>query len=118
MGGGEVTLLEHTSAFATFAREGVYHPVVSILKIEDNNGKILEEYEEREEQVFNTESVRTLNSVLSDDSARAYVFGAGGVLTLPGRSVAAKTGHYKRLSGCLDNWLYSLHSHWCMGRKQ
>ncbi|XOU94238.1 MAG: penicillin-binding protein [Candidatus Kerfeldbacteria bacterium] len=92
LGGGEVTLLDHTSAFATFAREGVYHPVVSILKIEDHNGKVLEEYEAREDQVFNKENVRTLNSILSDDGARAYVFGTGSVLTLPGRPVAAKTG--------------------------
>ena len=92
LGGGEVTLLEHTSAFATFAREGIYHPVVSILKIEDNKGKVLEEYEEREDQVFDTESVRTLNRILADDAARAYVFRAGSILTLPGRPVATKTG--------------------------
>ncbi|MDP2685204.1 MAG: penicillin-binding protein [bacterium] len=92
LGGGELTLLDHTSAFATFAREGIRHPVSSILKVEDNSGKILEEFEEREEEVFDTDSVRILNNILSDDGARAYVFGAGGYLTLPGRSVAAKTG--------------------------
>lgn len=92
LGGGEVTLLEHTSAFATLAREGIRHPISSILKVEDNSGKIIEEFEEREEKVFDDESVRTLNNILSDDGARAYVFGGGGILTIPGRSVAAKTG--------------------------
>jgi len=92
LGGGEVTLLEHTAAFATFAREGAYHPPVGILKVEDPDGNILEEFAEREDQVFDSEYVRTLNNVLSDDGARAYVFGGGSLLTLPGRQVAAKTG--------------------------
>jgi len=35
---------------------------------------------------------RQINSILSDDGARSYIFGAGGKLTLPGRPVAAKTG--------------------------
>ncbi len=92
LGGGEVTLLEHTAAFATLAREGVKHPVSGILRIEDSGGKTLEEFEEREEQVLDQEKIRLLNDVLSDDAARAYVFGTGSNLTLPGRPVAAKTG--------------------------
>jgi len=92
LGGGEVTLLEHTSAFATLAREGIRHPVVSILKVEDNKGKVLEEFANREEEVFNQEKVRLLSNILSDNSARAYVFGSSSYLTLPGRPVAAKTG--------------------------
>ncbi len=92
LGGGEVTLLEHTAAFATFAREGAYHPPTGILRVEDANGKVLEKFEEREEKVFDEKALRLLNSILSDDSARAYVFGAGSYLTLSGRPVAAKTG--------------------------
>ncbi|MBI5037506.1 MAG: penicillin-binding protein [Candidatus Kerfeldbacteria bacterium] len=92
LGGGEVTLLEHTAAFATFAREGIYHPPTGILRVEDPQGKILEQYEERSEEVFDAKALRLLNDVLSDDSSRAYIFGAGGYLTLPGRPVAAKTG--------------------------
>src|SRR3990167_3753918 len=34
----------------------------------------------------------TLADVMSDDSARSYIFGAGSPLTLPDRRVAAKTG--------------------------
>ncbi|MBU0598069.1 penicillin-binding protein [Patescibacteria group bacterium] len=92
LGGGEITLLEHTSAFATLAREGLKHPVSAILKIEDNSGKILEEFEDREERVLDEKLVRTLNSVLSDNGARSYVFGSQSYLTLPDRPVAAKTG--------------------------
>lgn len=92
LGGGEVTLLEHTAAFATFAREGEYHPPTGVLRVEDANGKVLEQFEERSEQVMDTKAIRLLNNILSDDGARAYIFGAGGYLTLPGRPVAAKTG--------------------------
>jgi len=92
LGGGEVTLLEHTSAFATLSREGIRHPVASILRVEDNKGKVLEEFEDREEEVFDKEKVRLLTNVLSDNGARAYVFGSSSYLALPGRPVAAKTG--------------------------
>ena len=42
LGGCEVTLLDHVSGYATFATEGVHHPVTGILKIEDANGNVLE----------------------------------------------------------------------------
>lgn len=92
LGGGEVTLLEHTSAFATLAREGTKHPVSAILKVEDHKGKILEKYEEREEKVVDEETVRLINNILSDNGARAFVFGERNYLALPDRPVAAKTG--------------------------
>ncbi|MDD5039526.1 MAG: penicillin-binding protein [Patescibacteria group bacterium] len=92
LGGGEVTLLEHTAAFASLAREGVYHPPASILRVEDNTGKVLEEFKDREERAVDEKYVRMLTSVLSDNGARAYIFGSRNYLTLSGRPVAAKTG--------------------------
>jgi len=93
LGGGEVTLLEHVFAYATLAREGQRPQPVFILKVEDNNGKVILEFNKPIiEQVMDTEPVRILNNVLTDDGARAYVFGSGSILTLPGRSVAVKTG--------------------------
>ncbi|MFC1687677.1 transglycosylase domain-containing protein, partial [Patescibacteria group bacterium] len=92
LGGGEVRLLDHVSAFATLAREGVRHPVTPIMSIEDKDGKTLDEYKDNETRVMDEKVVRLLNNILSDDGARAYVFGSGSKLTLPGRPVAAKTG--------------------------
>jgi 1A family penicillin-binding protein len=92
LGGGEVKLLDHTAAYGVFAREGEYHPPVAILKIEDRNGKILEEYKDDKKEVLNKETARKINNILSDNDARAFVFGANNWLTLPGRPVAAKTG--------------------------
>jgi len=88
LGGGEVTLIEHTSTYATFAREGEHHPVAAILKIEDQSGKTLEEWQDQPEQVVEQKAVRILNSVLSDQGVRVG-FSA---LNLKDRPTAAKTG--------------------------
>ncbi|HHE65750.1 MAG TPA: penicillin-binding protein, partial [Bacteroidetes bacterium] len=93
LGGGEVKLLEHVNTYAGFAREGVYKDSVAILKIEDSEGKIIEEIDENKgRRVIDKKFVRTLNNVLSDNEARSYVFGEFNNLTLPDRPVAAKTG--------------------------
>ncbi|MCB9803114.1 penicillin-binding protein [Candidatus Nomurabacteria bacterium] len=93
LGGGEVKLLDHTNAYASFAREGVYKEVMPILRIEDSKGKEIENNENNKgRRVLEKEPVRLLNNVLSDNAARSYVFGESNYLTLPDRSVAAKTG--------------------------
>jgi membrane peptidoglycan carboxypeptidase len=93
LGGGEVELLEHTAAYAAFANDGIYHEPVAILKVEDANGNVLQEWKANDGQkVMEPNIARLINNVLSDDAARAYIFGTGGKLTLPGRPAATKTG--------------------------
>ncbi len=92
LGGGEVQLLEHTNAFAAFAREGEWHPPVAILEVRDKNGDLLEEYKKVEKKVLSTQNARQINDILSDNASRAYVFGESSYLTLGERPVAAKTG--------------------------
>lgn len=92
LGGGEVSLLEHTNAYATFAQDGKTHLVSTILKIEDKNGKVLEEYKGKEGKAFDPQIARQITSILSDNAARTYVFGSRNSLTLSDRPVAAKTG--------------------------
>ncbi|MFC1780438.1 Ig-like domain-containing protein [Patescibacteria group bacterium] len=48
LGAGDVKLIEHTNAFATFATGGVHHPLSPILKIEDKEGNVIYEYEKDE----------------------------------------------------------------------
>ncbi len=88
LGGGEVTLLEHTTTFSAFAREGEYRRPSSILKVEDQSGNTLYEWENSSIQAVDQNAVRTLNSVLSDPGAR----GGFTALNLNGRQSAAKTG--------------------------
>lgn len=93
LGGGEVRLIEHANAYAAFANEGKQYPIASILKVEDANGKTIEEWSQPEgKQVVDRDASLRLTDVLSDNNARTYVFGSKNFLTLPGRSVAAKTG--------------------------
>ncbi len=93
LGGGEVKLLDHVSAFGVFAAGGIRHEPVSILKVEDKNGKELEAWKEsRGREVLDPQIAYQINNVLSDNDSRIYIFGAGNRLQIPGRTVAAKTG--------------------------
>lgn len=92
LGGGEVKLLDHVSAFATFSQEGTRHPVTPFLRIEDKSGKIVESYKKQESKAMNVEVARKLISILTDNDARSFIFGSRSPLILPGRTVAAKTG--------------------------
>ncbi len=93
LGGAEVKLLEHINSFTTLARDGIYKTPTSILKVEDDKGKTLEEYKENSGiEVLNSNVARATTSVLSDNQARSFIFGSSNHLTLPNRPVAAKTG--------------------------
>ena len=93
LGGGEVTLLDLTRAYGVFATGGMLTPTIAVLKVEDSQGHVLEENQpEKPKRVLDAQVAYLINSILSDDAARARVFGMGGQLTLPGRTVAAKTG--------------------------
>ena len=95
LGGGEVELLEHTAAFGIFAREGKQIPTVSIVKVSDNNGKILQEDNPQlilPQEVITPQTCRLISNILSDNQARAYIFGQENWLNLGDRPVAAKTG--------------------------
>lgn len=88
LGGGEVTLLDMTSAFGVFANSGVRNQATGILEIKDRKGKIIEEYQTDPIEVMDKNAVLTLNDVLSDEVARRPTFGNS--ITIPG--VAVKTG--------------------------
>lgn len=93
LGGGEVKLLEMTSAYGVFAADGVKHEPAAILKIEDGAGTVLFERQEPEpERIISEQVARTISDVLSDNAARAPIFGSNSYLYIPGRDVAVKTG--------------------------
>ncbi|MFZ5982004.1 MAG: transglycosylase domain-containing protein, partial [Patescibacteria group bacterium] len=93
LGGGEVKLLDHTNAFATLATGGIYRPKTPILKIENNQGEILEEYKQNKgERVVEEKYVAMLDYILSTNDLRAPVFGSNNPLAFSNRAVAAKTG--------------------------
>ena len=92
LGAGEVKLLDITSAFGVFANEGTRNKPTGILKVEDTNGRILEEHDGNGEKVTNEQTARIINDILSDNTARAPMFGLYSPLSLGKRPAAAKTG--------------------------
>jgi 1A family penicillin-binding protein len=118
LGGGEVSLLDHTYAYSVFANSGnmvgeeapvnelqsgyrTLNPV-STLQVRDSDGNTLKKYEQpTAERVFSAEVAYLMQDIMSDDVARAPAFGANTALTLPDRKVAAKTG---TTNGFKDNW--------------
>jgi len=101
LGGGEVTLLDLTGAYATFANGGRQIPTVAITKIEDFEGNLVYEYQQPAgEQVIRSEHAFLISSILSDYQARIPGFGTSPVINLP-FSVAAKTG---TTNDFRDNW--------------
>lgn len=93
LGGGEVKLLDHVGAYATLATGGIKHNKVSILKIEDNQGNVLEENKsDSGERVVDEKYVGMLDSILSNNENRAWVFGENNPLKFSDRPVAVKTG--------------------------
>ena len=93
LGGGEVKLIDHVSAFGTFATAGVHHNKTSILKITDSRGNILEEYKNSGgERVLDQDVCAKIDAILSDNSLRAPVFGSNSPLRFDDRPVAVKTG--------------------------
>jgi membrane peptidoglycan carboxypeptidase len=109
LGGGEVSLLEMTSAYSVFANEGKRVPPVAILKITDFNGNVIDEYKPAPgEQVIRAEHAYLISSILSDNEARSWMFGYNSVLNLP-FPAAAKTGTSGTPRGdaaqlVYDNW--------------
>lgn len=93
LGGGEVSLLDMTSAYSVFANGGVRNPYQSVLKVEDAEGNILEEWKDHGDQVIPRDIALQISDILSDNAARAPEFGEHSALYVEGwGDVASKTG--------------------------
>ncbi|MBI3162062.1 MAG: PBP1A family penicillin-binding protein [Chloroflexi bacterium] len=101
LGGGDVSLIDMTSAYSVFANGGRRMPPVSILKITDYAGNVVYEYKPQEgEQVIRAEHAYLISSILSDNESRSLMFGPNSLLNLS-FPVAAKTGTTNDIR---DNW--------------
>jgi len=102
LGGGEVELLELTGAYAAFMNKGYRVDPVSILKVQDSSGKVLEEVKpDKKNRVLTEEQAFLIADILSDNSARKDIFGENSLLNIPGRTLAVKTG---TTNDKKDNW--------------
>ncbi len=92
LGGGEVSLLDMTSAYSVFANSGVRNPYTAILEVKDKDGKVLEQYQSNPTQVLSEETASKISNILSDNDARTPVYGPRSLLYFPDKDVAVKTG--------------------------
>ncbi len=95
LGGVKITMIDHLRAFGTFANGGLQMETVGILKVDDANGKTIKEWKPEEhlgKQVIDANLANMVSNVLSDNAARAFIFGMNSALQLGNRPVAAKSG--------------------------
>jgi penicillin-binding protein 1C len=110
LGGGEVSLLELTTAYGIFPRQGYRLEPVAILEIRDltrddpslvdRQADQTRRLPEHPEQVILPETAYLITDILSDPVARIPAFGEHSVLNLP-FPAAAKTG---TTTDWRDNW--------------
>ncbi len=91
LGGGEVTLLDMTSAYGSFAYDGIHVPTTAILRIEDASGVVIEDnFRAQGVRVLPATVAQQVNDMLSDPIAREPL--GNSALNFPGYDVAVKTG--------------------------
>jgi len=92
LGGAEVRLLDMVAAYGVFANNGIKVNPNFIIKIEDNQGNILMENKKNQKKVLELEITQLINDILSDNEARAPIFGRRSSLYFENYKVSVKTG--------------------------
>ncbi len=111
--GGGCTLrqVEHTNAYATLARGGVYKPLSYVLEIKNSSGETLKSWKDESKQVIDPQVAYMVTDVLKDASARSITFGSQGYsfgFVIPGVTTASKTGTTENGNGqAKDSWMMS-----------
>lgn len=101
LGGGQMSLLQLSSAYAAFANGGTYTPYSLLLDVRTPDGKIVyTEIKPPAVQVFDPRVAWLINDILSDDEARAIGFGKNSTLKIE-HAAAVKTGTTTNFH---DNW--------------
>lgn len=126
LGANEVRLLDMAEAFGTLAADGIFHQAYVIERITENiNGEDVDVSLEgtslgrqAPQQVVTPQVAYLMQSILSDDNARAAQFGANGALSgaslgLPNQNyLAAKTG---TSNDSRDMWTIGFTNNWVVG---
>ncbi len=93
LGGGEVKPIELAKAYGVLATEGTKHETAPVMKVQDRDGNVLEEYHDQATRVVDSQYPRLINNILSDPDLRAPLFQNSLPLTqVAGHQVALKTG--------------------------
>ena len=113
LGGGEVRLLDMAGAYSAFFNQGYKVEPTAVLKVEDADGKVLEENQPKKgRQVLSESEAFIIADILSDNKARQIVFGPNNSLNIAGWQIGAKTG---TTNDRRDNWTLGGNQHIAVG---
>lgn len=91
LGSGQADLLEMTGAYTAFANQGQRHATQLVMSITDKNKNEIYKEQPAANTVFSPGTAFIISSILSDNSARAEIFGSS-LTVAANRPVAVKTG--------------------------
>lgn len=106
LGGGDVTMLDMTTAYGVLANSGYRIDLHPILEVDDSHGNVLEKYSPPPSPIFGKKVLPDgvsfiISDILADNGARLQDFGPDSALYFPHNYVSAKTG---TTNDFRDNW--------------
>ncbi|MFZ1258780.1 MAG: PBP1A family penicillin-binding protein [Candidatus Saccharimonas sp.] len=110
LGSEEVPLLTMTNAYAAFANQGEQYQTAVIHSVEDKFGKKIMMNSATGKRAISKEGAYLISSILSDNQARAGIFGSS--LTVSGYTAAVKTG---TTDNSRDAWTIGYTPHYAVG---
>lgn len=90
-GGCSVIQVQHTNAYATLARQGIYKEEAYILEAKNNQGQVIKQWKDDSKRVLDSQITYMLSDILTDANARP-VLGGARLGDVPGVKTATKTG--------------------------
>lgn len=108
IGGCGTRQIDHVNAFASLGRMGVYKPISTVLEVKNSQKEVIKKYKDESKQVIDPQVAYILADILSDDNARAGLYGRNFFgLSVPGVKTAAKTGTSDKGGQPKDIWTMS-----------
>lgn len=90
LGAAEARLIDMTHAYAGFANEGDQQPIKLIEEMKSKYDERVTTDNNKPKQIISKEGAYLISNILSDDAARAGMFGSS--LSVAGKKIAVKTG--------------------------
>jgi len=108
IGGCGTRQIDHVNAFASLGRMGVYKPHSTVLEVKNSQGEVIKKYKDESKQVLDPQVAYIISDILSDDNARAGLYGRHFYgLWIPGVRTAVKTGTSDKDGKAKDIWTLS-----------
>ncbi len=111
IGGCGTKQVDHVNAFSTLAREGTYKPYSTVLEVRNSANEVIKKWQDTgSKKVIDPQVTYILADILSDDNARAGLYGRNfpGLVVDRGRvKTASKTGTSDIDGKSRDIWMMS-----------